>query len=127
MLVSILACSFAGSISYGLFSLYGSYKLLPVSTTAVDAIADAEKHKTGEKEITFYRGTNEDNIKLKAGSIKAVNNDATKIDADSGDDKVTVSANPDTYPGYYAIDLFLRNSSRLGQDETIGTAVEIKC
>ena len=99
-------------------------ELLPVSTTAVDAIADAEKHKNGEKEITFYRGTNEDNIKLKAGSIKAVNNDATKIDADSGDDKVTVSANPDTYPGYYAIDLFLRNSSRLGQDETIGTAVE---
>ena len=100
-------------------------ELLPVSTTAVDAVADAEKQKKGEKEITFYRGTNEDNIKLKAGSIKAVNNDATKIDADS-EDKVTVSANPDTYPGYYAIDLFLRNSSRLGQDETVGsdTAVE---
>ena len=72
-------------------------ELLPVSTLGSEEIG------TG-KEIKFYRGTNTDQIKL--GSIKE-----TALTTGDTNTPTTAAANPDIYPGYYAIDFFLENSS----------------
>ena len=96
-------------------------EMLPVSTTATENL-DKTGTGTGIKELSFYRGTNIDSIKLY--DIKAVSNDLTKIDKTGeslaeGTDKITAAGSPDIYPGYYAIDFFLQNSSA----ETTGTDV----
>ena len=79
--------------------LYGSAEhniipteLLPVSSNGTEGIEKAE--------IPFYRGVNENTKEL--NSIVAV--DGLNSSATATDPK---------YPGYYAIDLFLRNSSRI--------------
>ena len=77
--------------------LYGSTEhniipseMLPVSTIAKEAI--------DETDITMYRGINREEIKL--SGVEATSNSVTSV----SDNK---------YPGYYAIDIFLRNSSRI--------------
>ena len=72
-------------------------EMLPVSTLGSEEIG------TG-KEIKFYRGTNTDQIKL--GEIKE-----TKTTTGDDNTPTTAATNPDIYPGYYAIDFFLENSS----------------
>lgn len=72
-------------------------EMLPVSTLGSEEIG------TG-KEIKFYRGTNTDQIKL--GEIKE-----TKTTTGDTSTPTTAATNPDIYPGYYAIDFFLENSS----------------
>ena len=72
-------------------------EMLPVSTLGSEEIG------TG-KEIKFYRGTNTDQIKL--GEIKE-----TKTTTGADNTATTAATNPDIYPGYYAIDFFLENSS----------------
>ena len=96
-------------------------ELIPVSTTATGATyeSDGETIKTeangiGLNDIAFYMGevqttgTQSDTIT----SLKSI------IQADEDIE----SATTDGYAGYFAIDLFLRNSSRLGTGETQGEA-----
>ena len=92
--------------------LYGSAEhniipteLLPVSSNGTEGIEKTE--------IPFYRGVNENTKEL--NSIVAV--DGLNSSATATDPK---------YPGYYAIDLFLRNSSRIDTEggEVQGTAKE---
>ncbi len=95
-------------------------EMLPVSTTATEQL-DSTGSGTGIKELSFYRGTNSDSIKLY--DVKAVSNDLTKVDAtgeslEEGNTTITAKS-ADVYPGYYAIDFFLQNSSA----ETTGTDV----
>ena len=92
--------------------LYGSAEhniipteLLPVSSNGAEGIEKAE--------IPFYRGVNEDTKKLNSiVTVDGLNSSTTATDA--------------KYPGYYAIDLFLRNSSRINTEggEEQGTAKE---
>ena len=63
-------------------------ELLPVSTTGKDGI--------GQTDITMYRGINTGSIKLQ--TVEATSASVTDV-ADN------------QYPGYYAIDLFIKNSS----------------
>ena len=80
-------------------------EMLPVSTLGSEEIG------TG-KEIKFYRGTNTDQIKL--GEIKE-----TKTTTGDDNTPTTAATNPDIYPGYYAIDFFLENSSAATTGEDI--------
>ena len=64
-------------------------ELLPVSTTGVAAASTAE--------LPMYRGTN--TAKIALSNIVATVLKGT-----------TAEANPETYPGYYAFDIFLMNS-----------------
>lgn len=78
-------------------------ELLPVSTTGI-AGANA-------KELTMYRGTNTEKVKLEnilATDLTLTNDDAT-------------NENRDKYPGYYAFDVFLMNStdSNMTSDEVL--------
>ena len=73
-------------------------EMLPVSTTGKSGASDT----IGGTDLIMYRGQNVDEIKL--SGIQATNK------------TITDPAN-NQYPGYYAIDFFLRNSSREeGQD-----------
>ena len=84
--------------------------MLPVSTTANENL-DADGYTaSGIRELSFYRGTNVNKNNLYG--ITTVSNDLTKIDAAEGTEgRITAASNPDIYPGYYAIDFFLENSS----------------
>ena len=83
--------------------LYGSAEhniipteLLPVSSNGTEGISKAE--------IPFYRGVNENTKELNSiVAVDGLNSSATATDA--------------KYPGYYAIDLFLRNSSRIDTEK----------
>ena len=68
-------------------------EMLPVSTTGKSGTGDT----IGGNELIMYRGENTDSIKL------------TNIQATS---KTITDATNNQYPGYYAIDFFLRNNSR---------------
>ena len=80
-------------------------ELLPVSSNGAEGI--------GTSEIPFYRGVNENTKELKT---------IVKVDGLSS----STTATDAKYPGYYAIDLFLRNSSRIDTEggEVQGTATE---
>jgi len=80
-------------------------ELVPVSTTGTEkatwAIAGDKSTGTGAQELTFYNGVNVEGIELH--SISETNfteTDATKV----------------AFPGYYAIDIFLQNSSKIDTD-----------
>ena len=75
-------------------------ELLPVSTLGSEEIGIGN-------EIKFYRGTNLNQIKLE--NVKSTS--VTKTNSDGNLQETTAVANPDIYPGYYAIDMFLENSS----------------
>lgn len=119
--ISLDAENWSNSIDFSQYSdqndlkqLYGGVdhnliptEMLPVSTTANENL-DATGTGTGIKELSFYRGTNVNKNNLYG--IQAVSNDLTKLDSDA-EDQITSASNPDTYPGYYAIDFFLENSS----------------
>ena len=81
-------------------------ELVPVSTTGKTYI---DNNTTSGKEIAFYNGKNTDSIKLS----DIIQTDPTEASVAQSD-----------FAGYYAIDLFLRNSSKLGDSETQGTAME---
>ena len=80
-------------------------ELLPVSSNGAEGITKTE--------IPFYRGTNENKIEL--NTIKAVDG--------LGSTATPTDKNTTTYPGYYAIDLFLRNNSNVTTEEQ-GKATE---
>lgn len=119
--ISLDAENWSNSIDFSQYSdqndlkqLYGGVdhnliptEMLPVSTTANESL-DATGTGTGIKELSFYRGTNVNKNNLYG--IQAVSNDLTKLDS-GAEDQITSASNPDTYPGYYAIDFFLENSS----------------
>lgn len=65
-------------------------EMLPVSTNGKDGI--------DKTDITMYRGINTEGIKL--GTVEATSAEVT----DPKDNK---------YPGYYAIDIFIKNSSKM--------------
>lgn len=67
-------------------------EMLPVSTNGKDGI--------DKTDITMYRGINTESIKL--GTVEATSETVT----DPKDNK---------YPGYYAIDIFIKNSSKMRQ------------
>ena len=100
---------FAQYTSEQLKQLYGSSEhnvvpseLLPVSSDGKEGI--------DSNEITFYRGINTETIKLDGiTAVEGVGSTKTASDAE--------------FPGYYAIDLFLRNSG-IKEGETQGTAKE---
>ena len=77
-------------------------EMLPVSSNGTEGIDAAE--------IPFYRGVNTDTKRL--GSI--VQTALTKREQDAD---VPTTAADATYPGYYAIDLFLRNSGIKAEDQ----------
>ena len=81
-------------------------ELIPVSATGVEDLNTNE-------EMTFYTGTNI-NISELYGIQKVK---AHKSESANG------SVDPQ-YAGFYAIDLFLQNSSKIGEGETQGTATE---
>ena len=78
-------------------------ELLPVSTTGYEAV--------GKKEITMIRGINTNSILL--DSIKATS--LTKDNGKGGTVATTPGADADIYPGYYAIDFFLKNTSAVNE------------
>ena len=93
----------------GLRKLYGETEhnvipteMLPVSSNGTEGI--------GQTEIPFYRGVNTNTKEL--GSITAVEGVGS-----------TKTASDAEFPGYYAIDLFLRNSG-IKEGDTQGTTKE---
>ena len=86
--------------AYGSNTNFKPTELLPVSTTGVAGV-DAT-------ELKMYRGTNSNKIEL--------NNIVETTAADT-----TAEDNPDTYPGYFAFDVFLQNSNKDGE----GTPTEV--
>lgn len=92
-------------------------ELIPVSTTGTEYSewvlkgTDGSKTGSGHQEIDFYAGVNVEGTELYG---------ITKIDRDE-----TVATETD-YPGYYAIDIFLQNSSKIDTEnsEVQGTTRE---
>ena len=85
-------------------------EMLPVSSNGTEGI--------DKKEIPFYRGVNTDTKVLSS----IVQTALTKKD-DGGTSDIPTTASDASYPGYYAIDIFLRNSGLKG-NEVQGTAKE---
>ena len=90
---------------YGDVSGKGAHNIIPTEMLPVSTLGSEEINSANE--ISFYRGTNTDQIKLSAIKKTAL----TKPDGASGTVETTAAADPDIYPGYYAIDFFLENSS----------------
>ena len=91
---------------YGDVSGKGAHNIIPTEMLPVSTLGSEEIGTANE--ISFYRGTNTDQIKL--STIKKTA--ATKPDGASGTTETTAATDPDIYPGYYAIDFFLENSSK---------------
>ena len=90
---------------YGDVSGKGAHNIIPTEMLPVSTLGSEEIDTANE--ISFYRGTNTDQIKLSGIKKTAL----TKSDGASGQVETTAAADPDIYPGYYAIDFFLENSS----------------
>ena len=90
---------------YGDVSGKGAHNIIPTEMLPVSTLGSEEINSANE--ISFYRGTNTDQIKLSTIKKTAL----TKSDGASGTVETTAAADPDIYPGYYAIDFFLENSS----------------
>ena len=89
--------------------LYGSTEHNVIPTEMLPVSSNGEEG-VGQAEIPFYRGTNTETSKLSAiTAVEGVGSTKTASDAE--------------FPGYYAIDLFLRNSG-LTSDDTQGTTKE---
>lgn len=80
-------------------------ELIPVSTTGKTGTGNT----IGGTDLIMYRGINEENIKLR--------------NIQSTDKTVTAPSN-NQYPGYYAIDFFLRNSSQETGEEVLQLNVD---
>ena len=86
--------------AYGSNTNFKPTELLPVSTTGVAGASATE--------LKMYRGTNSNKIEL---------NDIVETTAAD----TTAEDNPDTYPGYFAFDVFLQNSNK----DSEGTPTEV--
>lgn len=86
-------------------------ELIPVTTTGKENTTNAA---TGGNEIKFYSAVAKENSALSTVAIDEINEAKANV---------TDSSNKN-FGGYFAIDLFLRNSSKLGTGETAGTAFE---
>jgi len=96
----------ADGTSYAAGSNNRPTELFPVSTTGVEDL-------NTNKEISFYNGININGSEL-YGMKK------TKAHVS----QATNGVSDQDYPGFYAIDLFLQNSSKIGTGETQGTSKE---
>lgn len=90
---------------YGTVTGNGDHNIIPTELLPVSTLG-SEEIGIGN-EIKFYRGTNLNQIKLENVKATAVN----KTNNDGNLQETTAVTDPDIYPGYYAIDMFLENSS----------------
>jgi len=81
-------------------------EMIPVSTTGTSYTANTT---TGAEEIDFFAGVNVEGHEL-YGLVKSDLDEEVATETD--------------YPGYFAIDLFLQNSSKIAEGETQGTTKE---
>jgi len=109
-----------GQYNTSLNTVYGSVahnvtpsELLPVSATGKNEVVNSV---TGGKEVAFYNG--------KSAANSSLTPSTTKLSEIIATDPTKTSSSDAAFAGYFAIDLFLRNSSKLGTGETQGTAME---
>ena len=86
-------------------------ELIPVTTTGKENTTNAA---TGGNEIKFYSAIAKANSELSTTAIDEIYEAKANV----------ADASNKNFGGYYAIDLFLRNNSKLADGETAGTAFE---